>query len=826
MEDREQPAITILDLHQQKGPIVIRIRHIIGIALATALSATAIAQESRQFYKKPETTAEFWRAMNHEIEVGQFKVAAGYLKGFLTRNPTDEELLQIQDNEGSSAFGRLLTIPDLRADAKPLVERVDAAVQKYLGDPKRLAGLIKNLSATREERSYAIEQLRRAGAAAMPALIDALLNATDNGQRVAILSALPKLDQAIVPPLLAALDIEDPSVRVELIDVLSERAEKAATPFLWYLATSPKQPPTVRDRAIRVLATFLGINGSRLPTAEVSVKLPAAKAELTKEAERYYQHQIKFPDTGAVAVWRWDAGKKQLVSEALPIGQAEEYHGLRFAGQALDLDPSNVPAQIIYLSFLLDKGSDRPGIKEVVRSANPELLIAVLKKALAERRLPVILAATAALGDLAEVRAVRASGSELPVLVQALNYPDRRVQMAAADAVLRIPAAPTAPVAARVVEILGRSLPTEAEAKGQATVLVAFANDAVAQAIAKSVRRVGYRAVIAHSGREVLRRLNEAADIDVLLVDSALPEPGLAPLLADLRADRNAGRLPLLLTTPGGREASLRPLAERYQEEVQRLDERRNLTERFRSEGANNLVERSQDEVARREESLARLSKRFGDESAAIEDNLRRMTERQPNISVISVSQVWDDKRLSDALHARLADAASKPVAGAESKDNAAKAFEWLVRLARGEVSGYDLRPATGPILAALRSKELANLAVEAAGRLPGSAPQRGLAGVVLDPGQPESLRSAAAIELSRHIQQHGLLLPEEQVRSISALYGTLAEPKLKANVALILGSLHPDARQTGERLRNFTPVFGAPPAKEKTEAQPERSDG
>src|SRR5438552_7439824 len=164
-------------------------RTMIGIAFLMALSASAAGQDSRQFYKKPETTAEFWRAMNHEIELGQFKIAAGYLKGFLASNPSDEELLKIQDREGSSAFHRLLTIAELRADAKPLVERVDAVVQQHLSDPKRLNVLIKNLNATPEERSYAIAQLSRSGAAAMPALIDALLGATDSSERAALLLA-------------------------------------------------------------------------------------------------------------------------------------------------------------------------------------------------------------------------------------------------------------------------------------------------------------------------------------------------------------------------------------------------------------------------------------------------------------------------------------------------------------------------------------------------------------------------------------------------------------------------------------------------------------
>src|SRR5438552_2174402 len=123
------------EIRLERAPVVIhiRVRYLVSVVLFVFL-VPAFGQESRQFYKKPETVAEFWRAMNHEIEVGQSQIAAGYLKGFLAQNPSDEDLLQIQDREGSAAFGRLLAFPELRADAKPLVERVDALVQKHLSD--------------------------------------------------------------------------------------------------------------------------------------------------------------------------------------------------------------------------------------------------------------------------------------------------------------------------------------------------------------------------------------------------------------------------------------------------------------------------------------------------------------------------------------------------------------------------------------------------------------------------------------------------------------------------------------------------------------------
>src|SRR5260370_4089781 len=127
--------------------------------------------------------------MNHEIELGQYKVPAGYLKAFLAKNPSDEDLLKIQDKEGSSAFQRLLNIPELRSEAKPLVQRVDVVVLKHLSDRKRLDALIKSLTDVPEERDYAIGQLRRSGAAAGPALVDARRRTTtDVDEHTAILT--------------------------------------------------------------------------------------------------------------------------------------------------------------------------------------------------------------------------------------------------------------------------------------------------------------------------------------------------------------------------------------------------------------------------------------------------------------------------------------------------------------------------------------------------------------------------------------------------------------------------------------------------------------
>src|SRR5262249_47810986 len=154
-----------------------------------------------------------------------------------------------------------------------------------------------------------------------------------------------------------------------------------------------------------------------------------------------------------------------LLSQTLSASQAEEFYGLRFGGQALDLDPTYEPAQIVYLSLALEKGYERAGldqplekgaprVKELAKIVNPNLLEAVLDRALTDQRVPVIVGAANALGELQDVNAARLNKDQKPPpLVRALYYPDRRVQIAAANALLRIPGPPNPLARSRIVEV-------------------------------------------------------------------------------------------------------------------------------------------------------------------------------------------------------------------------------------------------------------------------------------------------------------------------------------------------------------------------------------
>jgi hypothetical protein len=79
---------------------------------------------------------------------------------------------------------------------------------------------------------------------------------------------------------------------------------------------------------------------------------------------------------------------------------------------------------------------------------------------------------------------------------------------------------------------------------------------------------------------------------------------------------------------------------------------------------------------------------------------------------------------------------------------------------------------------------------------------------------------------LIRHIQQNGALLSRTQAGAVETLFADPAtDPTLKAELALLLGSLKPDDRLTGERLLRYqpTPPSPAPALKEEKEKEKEK---
>jgi CheY-like chemotaxis protein len=845
-------------------------------------------EDYRQFFKKPQTVQEFWDALQFEIEVGRYDLAAGHLHALLAKKPGDQELIDLHDKYGMAAFLRLRNIRNwsdnaaanaqAKKDVDEFIQRVTTAVQKKLSDPKRIELFVRNLSASPEERAYALRELYRSGAQVIPYLIDALRKA-EGADKLPILRALQSLVRPeTVPPLVAALDSNEPELQIDLIDIFQKRATKEVVPYLWSLAALPSRPEAVRRKATAALAQFLDVPASRLPPA---------KAELTRQAEQYYQHRVAFANPDAVTVWRWD-GQRVVAgwpgAPVVPASKAEEYYGLRFARQALEIDPSYRPAQVVLASLALEKAAEQggpaqplskaaPAVNALLGTAGGDLLNEVLERAIKDRRTPVVLGAVRLLGEKAEVSAVRPRGKGEPPLVQALNYPDRRVQMAAVSAILRIPAAPSPPAATRLVEVLARALAAKNEDTGRRKVMAALGDEDWRGRVRAAVAQAGADPVPVETGRDALRRLRAAADIDLILLDSTLPDPGLAPLLGQLRADVYSANVPVvLIAVPEGRAG--RDLALRYRAAQARLrvihdstrsyrkaladvdaeyaDRAREIHEsvkmgRLSSQASEDALKtinerheaRRKDlardfpesatllkDVPRVEQEMRALTDRYDAEGRRREEALRRFVERKPNVTVVSTGLPTDADRLRALFRARFNDPDNPPLSPAELQEYAGRAIRQLADLAEGVPPGYDVTLAADAVLEALRAGKLdeegQRAALVVAGRLPGPKPQTILVDVILDGKRPAVMRSAAVAQLVRQIQARGPALDRAQLNALAALYRQPGiDAGLRTNLALVLGSLRPDARVTGERLRRYEPAPPGAPAKEKPAPPP-----
>lgn len=541
-------------------------------------------EEYRLFIKQPETIFDFWAAMKYEIQVGKFDLAGLHLKLMLDqydKKPEDgfKDLIKIEAAEGLSSIIGLRNVkkwsdhPPFQKEAlenvEKLVDRITEAIEKHLGDSDRIQKFIKRLdAATPEERAFARLQLMKSGVRAVPYLVEALRVHFGKSLHDRVRDLMLEMDSDMVPGYLEVFrannsnEAKEAEPRLTLLDITVKRGDKRVVPYLWHLSSAPQYPENVRNAARRALAMFLQVD---------QINLPPAKFALTELAEDYYYHRVRFPNK-AVRIWPWDGNKIDTKPVELTPAQAEEFFGLRHARQALDLDSKHRAAQVVLLNLTLERSLEPdldqlllrptpPGLKNLLVTLDPELVGIVLDRAMDDRKVPAIIATVQAIGERGDVRAARLSAGGSPRgLLRALYYPDRRVQLAAAQATLRMPSVPPV-AAARVVDVFRRML--AADAAGPRALAAYLPADKVNET-RQQLKAAGFDAALARDIKEGFEKLGESADFDFILLHRGLPEKELPFVLSQIRGDYDQGGLPIFIVAAKDREDDLKKIARQY----------------------------------------------------------------------------------------------------------------------------------------------------------------------------------------------------------------------------------------------------------------------
>jgi CheY-like chemotaxis protein len=392
-----------------------------------------------------------------------------------------------------------------------------------------------------------------------------------------------------------------------------------------------------------------------------------------------------------------------------------------------------------------------PNLKNLLVTLDPEMLGVVLEKAMDDQKVPAILALVQALGERGDPRAAKLGAGAVPRgLLRAIYYPDRRVQFAAAQAALRMASVP-GPASLRVVDIYRRFLDSDPKTP---RALALYLPGNKAGEVRQQLKAAGYEMTDVNNVKDALAKLRGSADYDLIVVHRGVPPGELPFVVAQLRADPDAGGLPLFIVTAAEKDESVAKLAGHY-----------------------------------------RAAAGISQPALALADELKARIETLTKSSQGAKLTVDERKEFSRA------------------------ALDALWRMARGEYTGYDVRPAEEAIWSAVRSPDQATLALETLSRLPGTKLQHGLAGVVLDASRGK-LRIAAAHELGRHMQKYGVLVQKKYVGQLKELFQSADDANLKGELAVVVGLMAtPTAQQVGAQLSAFRPDVAPPPMeKEKKE--------
>lgn len=696
---------------------------------------------------EPKTPEEQFRAALLLIDLGRFDLAPIYLKAFVDSSPDDVLLQQLRDRYGTGEFVRLTKIPEVRALALPLLDRLNEASRKQVEDPGYIDALIAKLSGTATERELATLELRNAGVRAVPRLLEVLASAQAGPQHDALVIALSRMGQPVVAPLIAALDANNEGVQRASIEVLANLKAEAAVPRLWPLVFGANVEKGIRDAARQAVAK-IRFGDARRQDALSDV---LATQELRDRAEQLLRRRVKIlPEEAGqpVVIWSWDVDQKKLVFAELPIEVATLREARRAAEAAYALNPQQQDIQTLYLSALLASEVDRVGWETVLTaetspalqaaiSAGSGPLLNVLKKALEWGRVDAAWVALQGLSQLAGPEIVRSTAAGPSPIVRALNYPDPRLQFAAAIVILRSDIPLQFSGASRVGEILSRTLTDP----GQARAIVIDPDKEEASLLGSYLSQEGYDIVLARTGKEGFTKAVELTGINLIVVHANVANWALTQTLSNLRADARSAYIPIVVYGP----ESVRPETAR-------------------------LINRTGNAV-------------FAGESPAAES-------------------FWEQ------VHPLLQQRQTVPLSANQRNDFKSLAIYWLATLGTSPSGkGFPLATVEANLLPLYNNEAVAGNAVLTLSRIPTTSAQKQLSQLAINQRYSLPVRRSAAQFLVGHIQRYGLQLSELEVKELTLAWQQETDAELKSNLSAVMGTLKPNAGLIEQRLKPATPL-------------------
>ncbi len=729
---------------------------------------------------EPKTPEEMFSAVLLMVDLARMDLANRYLQQFIAANPDDETLIRLRDKHGTGDFVMLSRIKSLKSKAQGLLERLGAVSRQQSEDPTYADQLIAKLESDAVQRELAIRELRNLGEAAVPHMLRKLVNPSSATQSDQIIHALGRIGRPAIAPALAGLDAPQPSVRLAVLSGLALINGKEAVAYLWHPAFAESESPELRTAARKTLSRVL--TGSAKIPERLTVDLASQELRRITRSLYFQQHHFPLEDDGNVLLWVWDDAEGTAVRKLLPPEQAQLFLTSRFARQSLDLSPENPEAQRLSLGsqmgwsvavqgrdHLLSLAPGTPGF--VAMTAGEQTVTDVLVEALSAGQLGTAQAALQILGEIGSHQQIFGErGRKSPVLA-ALNFPDLRVQFAAANAILRTEPTRAFRGADRVVSILNRAINNSETNKA----LVIDADTGRAEITAGYLSDLGYTPVMVRTGQEGFAMASTTAGIDLAVIHVNCVRWDLSQTVANLRADARTAYLPLVLYGPEDLT------------DVQNAFGRRDAM--AFPEAASSIWNGTLPPGGRKDPI-----------QATTRGKLARLILR--NGPALFVAESGSASDFVDQVRPFASNVKGAQLSGEERGNYQSAAVRWLAHLSQAELGHiYDLSSTEESLSDLIENPEYALTALTALSGIKTNTIQGRLLQVAVNAQEAADVRAGAARNLAFHMQRHGVMLTEDQAREIHDAWNAEAEPVVATALASVVGSLSPDSKTVGSRI-------------------------
>ena len=444
--------------------------------VAGALLDMIEAAESRlapgleSFATQPETPLELWDAVSYLSRVGRYDQAAPLVDRFLRSDPDDATLLEIRSRFGLGSVLRLQDDPRTAAAVRPLIDLIRGRrrSQRPPGRPDPAVDRPADRDPAGAERGPPTAPV--VGAVCGPRADRGRSRAAEPGsiERQLLISGLGELEPRAVPAVLGALESPDADLAAAAARALGMIGDRRALPFLVAEAAGAAEGREAARDAARKAIVALSRDGDRL------LERPARV--LLDEAKRYFTGAYDFPGR-QVELWGWDVDAGTVAPRLVRPAEAEALLGDRFVRKALELVPEDPEAVALLVALEVREalqvagpdvgmppGGVPEGLGDAVAGASAEVLADALAMAIDAGNGPEAAALASLYGRAIDPAALELDRPSL--LLRALESPDRRVEFAAARALVELE--PERPFAgsSRVVPILVAVPPVGGRAAG------------------------------------------------------------------------------------------------------------------------------------------------------------------------------------------------------------------------------------------------------------------------------------------------------------------------------------------------------------------------